>query len=108
MKNQPAAQAEITGSGMLSNGMSFYLVASATEAGRSHVVALQGSRMHCDCTGFGYRGTCRHVKAVEAYIAAEQAVERAERKAATHAAEAARRDSAMLRRSNQPFSMMRH
>jgi hypothetical protein len=40
-------------------------VASKSVAGKYHLVSL-GS---CDCKGFGYRGTCSHLKAVQAEAA---------------------------------------
>jgi len=30
-----------------------------------HIVRWANGRWHCDCTGFQYRKTCRHVKAVQ-------------------------------------------
>jgi len=39
-----------------------YLVESASRQGVGHPVTLD----RCNCTGFEYRGTCRHVKLVQA------------------------------------------
>ncbi len=39
-----------------------YLVESASKPGTGHPVTLD----RCNCTGFSYRGSCRHVKLVQA------------------------------------------
>jgi len=39
-----------------------YLVESASRPGVGHPVTVN----RCNCTGFEYRGTCRHVKLVQA------------------------------------------
>jgi hypothetical protein len=128
---------QILGCGVLYNGTGnpFYLVASHSEPGRVHVVErLSAVRLRCDCRGYQFGGQCRHTRGVEALI---QYVERAERchhevakqdvvqraptapgaaasaasREARHADRAARAghpgDTALLRRSNKPFSLLK-
>jgi hypothetical protein len=52
---------EITGQGrMRTTGDRFLLVSSATEPGRSHVVVIEGSRLHCDCQASNFGRMCQH------------------------------------------------
>ena len=49
-----------------------FTVPSASQPGMLHVVKLVNSNLTCTCDGSLYRGRCRHGKAVEAYLLAEQ------------------------------------
>jgi len=76
-------------------GSGHYLVESATRPGVGHPVTAD----RCNCTGFSYRGICRHVKLVQAIEpafeawygqrAAREATEKAQRAVARPAGLAA-------------------
>ena len=116
----------ILGMGTLaSNGLPFLLIESASEPGRAHCVsyvyegAYLGSRIHCDCLGFTYRGACKHAqRAVEWFTSqggTTHVKRRPARPVAPDAADCDRQrdhpgdhpgDTAMLARSQQPFSLL--
>lgn len=96
---KPATEVQIVGQGTLAvNGLPFLLVSSGSEPGRVHVVAYAyqgvylGSRIHCDCVAASWGKSCRHVLVAREWLA------EFERK---------QRDTAPLRRSNEPFSLMK-
>jgi hypothetical protein len=112
--------ATVIGTGVLASGASFYLVSSQSEPGRSHVVEQQPTRLICDCKGFAYRGKCAHVSAVVAHkqrlqaehAEAEDRVSRVAPATPKAPAMAYRQsshpgDTALPRRNNEPFSLMR-
>ena len=56
-----------------------WLVPSETTVGLVYIVKLvDGDHLSCDCDGSFYRGTCKHIKAVAAKIAADKAAAAAE------------------------------
>ncbi len=46
-----------------------YTIASASNASASHRIEVEGADISCDCTGFSYRGMCRHVRDLKNAIA---------------------------------------
>ena len=122
----------ILGMGTLaSNGLPFLLIESASEPGRAHCVsyvyegAYLGSRIHCDCLGFTYRGACKHAqRAVEWFMSQGGTTPRKKPPARPVAPDVAGRnrqrdqrdqrdqradqhgDTAVLARSQQPFSLL--
>ena len=133
MRNQSVDLPQVLGTGVLYNGTSnpFCLVSSACEPGRAHVVKyLPRGRFACDCKGYTYCGHCRHIDAVVTLLERVRNSEYAEREepavrasedvdvvsharlAAPASREACRAcshpgDTAMLRRSNKPFSILK-
>ncbi len=131
MKNETHELPQVLGTGVLYNGTghAFCLVSSSSEPGRVHVVEyLPGGRLTCDCKSYHYRGRCAHVAAVVTLQQRLESVEQAEQGVASsagragedvvsHVAPASREarpascshpgDTAMLRRNNRPFSILK-
>jgi hypothetical protein len=42
-----------------------FRVSSASKAGASYAIAVDGADVTCDCPGFAYRGQCRHSREVK-------------------------------------------
>ena len=49
-----------------------YLIASAANPESSHRLEVVGADVACDCKGFGYRGMCRHARALKDALASGQ------------------------------------
>ena len=71
----------ITGQGHLLNGQRFFLIPSATDPARSHIIVSDETRLHCDCTAGQYDHICQHRAIVHLFLRDEHA-----RKAADGAA----------------------
>jgi len=50
-------------------------VPSNSDRTKRYQVTLRGGRFTCECDGFGYRGMCSHIKAVDQLLAKEHAGE---------------------------------
>ena len=97
--------------------LELFSVASQSTPGMRYQVThdLVSGRMHCTClAGVNERATCVHRAAVARWLseraaqinnAADEAVRQAERAQQREAD--MRRDTAILRRNNQPFNLMR-
>jgi hypothetical protein len=127
----------VVGTGVLyKNGTRFCTVSSVSEPGRVHVVEYLDRGFGCDCKGYRRWGHCSHIDAVLALLQQVRENELAERKAArakrtassragsksgqdivSHAPPASREahrascshpgDTAIPRRSNKPFSLLK-
>lgn len=108
----------VTGKGSRkSDGATVYTVTSSSDPARWHLVAVMGSRLVCDCQA-GRRGlVCQHRALVHERILAERVALQAitPAVAAIRAGRSASRgtvaashpgDTAILRRSNRPFSIL--
>lgn len=88
----------------------YWTCASQSEPGTRHRIThdLTNGNLHCDCTAGTYGRDCIHQAAVRRYLAsrAVHIAGQAEMEARM-TAELRERDTAMLRRSNQPFSLYR-
>jgi hypothetical protein len=64
---------EVVGRGIDTHGCELYVVPSASEPTRAHLVRVVGpsGRYRCDCTAGQHGRTCRHVRAVIALELAE-------------------------------------
>ena len=106
----------VTGKGSRkSDGATVYTVTSSSDPARWHLVAVMGVRLSCDCQA-GRRGLiCQHRALVHERIEAERTAAQvvASAVAATSAGRASRGtpahpgDTALMRRSNRPFSIWR-
>ena len=122
-----APTVKVIGQGtLLESGLPFLLVTSGSELGRSHVVAYAyegafvGSRAQCDCTAAQFGKACRHVLVAREWLAQttpkiEQGADTVSHATCeTPAAKMAKYrqsshpgDTALPRRSNRPFSLMK-
>lgn len=68
-----AAGLDITGQGRLRNGNRFFVVPSATDPSRSHIVTSDGTRLHCDCTAGAFDKICQHRALAHEYLVHESA-----------------------------------
>ena len=129
--NAPAVapMVRVVGQGtLLEGGLPFLLVSSASELGRAHVVVYRyegcfvGSRAQCDCMAAQFGKACKHVLVAREWLhmttpAAERARGTTPRKkqparpVAPDAAGCDRQrdhpgDTAMMARSQKPFSLL--
>lgn len=98
---------EILGRGRYSKSQEpFFLISSATDPSRPHVVRHSGHIFACDCTAGQYGRMCVHVARVRELLERE-ATEIQSRIEQTRASVAADRETAMLatRADNKPFSI---
>ncbi len=51
---------KVMGRGEWTNGATFYVVTSASEAGRFHLVTVHAGRLSCDCTAGQHGRMCQH------------------------------------------------
>jgi hypothetical protein len=73
-----SAGLEITGQGhMRTTGDRFLLIPSATEPGRSHVVVVEGARLHCNCQAGSFGRMCQHRALAHEYLVHESEQKRA-------------------------------
>jgi len=68
-----SAGLDIVGQGRMRNGNRFFVIPSATEPARMHVVTSDGSRLHCDCTGGQFDHICQHRALAHEYLSHEAA-----------------------------------
>lgn len=113
------AELRIVGRGTLAeSGLPFLLVSSLSEPGRVHCVAYAyegayvGSRLHCDCAAASYGRHCKHMRLVMAWLAEQMvsaplAVSPPPSTSPDTPSRPDARETAILRRSNQPFSLMK-
>ncbi len=113
------AELRIVGRGTLAeSGLPFLHVSSSSEPGRVHCVAYVyegayvGSRIHCDCVASSYGRNCKHVRLVVAWLAEQMTsapltVSPPPTTSPDPPSPPDARDTAILRRSNQPFSLMK-
>jgi predicted nucleic acid-binding Zn finger protein len=130
---QPAEPVAVVGTGVLKNGNGFYLVPSESDPTRYYVVEQHPTHLNCTCKDHFYRGRrCKHIAAVVAHktrLQYEQAqaqmaemtrilrqvnvgldeLDRREmaRMSASRVAGSHVGDTALLRRNNRPFSLMK-
>jgi hypothetical protein len=76
-----AADLHITGQGHLLNGQRFFLIPSATDSARSHIIVSDETRLHCDCEAGQRDHVCMHRAIVHLFLRDERT-----RKAANDAA----------------------
>lgn len=71
---RPAAEAAVRAlaSALAGPERAVYLVASASNPKSSYRVEVVGADVACDCKGFGYRGMCRHARALKDALASGQ------------------------------------
>ena len=113
------APVKIVGRGTLaSNGLPFLLVSSASEVGRVHCVAYAyegayvGARICCDCEAANHGRSCKHVRLVTAWLI-EQMTTAPLGASVSPPSEPVEpeppdaRDTAVLRRNNRPFTMLK-
>ncbi len=112
-----AAGLKVLGRGSWKNGTAFYVVTSASELGRFHLVTAHAGRLACDCTAGQHGRMCSHRAIAHAELERERLAE-AERRTRETAAtlarvsasmdESERRETAMLttgRADNKAFSI---
>lgn len=93
-------------------GAPVYAVTSSSQPGRWHLVMVVGLRLVCDCQA-GHRGLmCQHRALVRERITAERAriAARTAQAAVSHGTRSAPAhpgDTALMRRSNRPFSLLK-
>jgi hypothetical protein len=97
------------------DGAHLFVVSSARDPVRGHLVIVAGPHLQCDCAAAQYRRLCQHRAIVHERLLAERSASQvaAARTAKTSAvfathdtgAIASRRDTAILRRSQRPFSI---
>jgi hypothetical protein len=63
---------KVMGTGAWANGSSFYVVTSASEAGRFHLVTVYAGRLACDCTAGSHSRMCQHRALVHEQIERER------------------------------------
>lgn len=111
-----AEEVRIVGRGtMAGNGLPFLLVSSASEPGRVHCVAYAyegayiGARIHCDCVAASYGKGCKHVRLVTAWLLEQMANAplSSPPSAPSQPEPADARETAILRRSQEPFQLMK-
>jgi len=68
-----AAGLDITGQGRMRNGNRFFLVPSATEPGRTHIVTSDTQHLHCDCEAGVHERICTHRALAHEYLVHEAA-----------------------------------
>lgn len=71
---RPAAEAAVRALAAALAGpeRTVYLVASASSPKSSYRLEVVGADVACDCKGFGYRGMCRHARALKDALASGQ------------------------------------
>ena len=71
---RPAAEAAVRAlaSALAGPERTVYLVASASNPNASYRLEVVGPDVACDCKGFGYRGMCRHARALKDALASGQ------------------------------------
>lgn len=121
-KQHETTELSVIGAGVTLEGVNFYVIPSQAEPGRVHLVRQLATRLSCDCRGYQYRNKCCHVDAVKAHkqrlqLETANAARAPAREthplqpaAATSAGTASTvdpRDTAILRRSQQPFSILK-
>ena len=80
-----AADLHITGQGHLLNGQRFFLIPSATDPARSHVIVSDESHLHCDCEAGQRDHVCMHRAIVHLFLRDERTRKHAD-DAAVHVA----------------------
>jgi hypothetical protein len=99
-----AAGLKVLGRGTWTNGATFHVVTSASEAGRFHLVTQHSGRLSCDCVAGQHGRMCLHRAIVHEQIERERQAEDEQKAQAT----AERRETAMLttgRADNKAFSI---
>ena len=106
----------IIGTGRLrADGARLFVVSSTSDPVRGHLVVVVGHHLQCDCTAAQYGRLCQHRAIVHERLLAERAASQvnSSRNAETRAVCATRDpetttttpDTAILRRSQRPFSL---
>lgn len=96
-----SAGLKVMGRGAWTNGATFHVVTSASEAGRFHLVTAHAGRLACDCTAGQHGRLCQHRALVREQLETELQ-RQVEQRAAVVAAE---REVAPLARDNRAFSI---
>lgn len=106
----PANEPRIVGMGnTLATNTPFFVVTSLSEQARCHILLRLTRRLECDCLASRHGKVCSHQRLVHDFLVAETRARLPETKIIPPRlpGDSEGRDTALLRRSNRPFHMLK-